>query len=407
MKIYNVKKLIMSILIIIVIMINVGYSAVVSDNDGSAFITKAEYDSLKNSFQSQLDTYNSGIDSKIDNAIASYLAGISVGREGQFDNRYTQWGCGTNFVWGNDVGLRTGQIYGGAYTQMRINDIRSMLASTITYENNYTQTIFIATNADNIVYLKPRLYSLKYYEYDLISYAQNAVKTGNNMSALSRESTTFNSVTRDGSLKSTNTHNFTWPEIMIYDLYVVENISTGSYKSTLSPNRTSIEYYIREDGNETSTITLGESIATKGTFSGTFEVNTNQTLVKTVKPSWQKTIAHNSLIIYEWKELTGYNEYISTGAPTAFVTEDDCKATLTFSTSCAGTIYAYSNVTPLTSFNASDDFAAIVSVSSAVTNEKLEIDKCSKGDYIRTFFIPTTGTGTLNITNIAYKKEDN
>ena len=54
------------------------FAAVVSDNDGSAFITKAEYDSLKNIFQSQLDSYNTGIDNKIDNAISSYLAGIKV-----------------------------------------------------------------------------------------------------------------------------------------------------------------------------------------------------------------------------------------------------------------------------------------------------------------------------------------
>ena len=54
------------------------FAAVVSDNDGSAFITKAEFDSLKNNFQTQLDSYNTSIDSKIDNAIASYLAGISA-----------------------------------------------------------------------------------------------------------------------------------------------------------------------------------------------------------------------------------------------------------------------------------------------------------------------------------------
>ena len=52
------------------------FAAVVSDNDGSAFITKAEFDSLKNNFQSQLDQYNTSIDAKIDAAIASYLAGI-------------------------------------------------------------------------------------------------------------------------------------------------------------------------------------------------------------------------------------------------------------------------------------------------------------------------------------------
>ena len=54
------------------------FAAIVSDNDGSAFITKAEFDSLKNDFQTQIDNYNTSIDSKIDGAIAAYLAGIKV-----------------------------------------------------------------------------------------------------------------------------------------------------------------------------------------------------------------------------------------------------------------------------------------------------------------------------------------
>ncbi len=64
------------------------FAAVVSDNDGSAFITKAEFDSLKNNFQSQLDAYNTAIDNKIDNAIASYISGINLGREELAENVY-------------------------------------------------------------------------------------------------------------------------------------------------------------------------------------------------------------------------------------------------------------------------------------------------------------------------------
>ena len=60
-----------------------------SDNDGSAFITKAEFDSLKNNFQSQLDSYNTGIDSKIDFAIASYLNGLTINKDP--DNIYTRF----------------------------------------------------------------------------------------------------------------------------------------------------------------------------------------------------------------------------------------------------------------------------------------------------------------------------
>ena len=65
-------------LFLVVLMSIESFAAVVSDNDGSAFITKAEFDSLKNNFQAQLDAYNTGIDSKIDSAIASYLAGIKT-----------------------------------------------------------------------------------------------------------------------------------------------------------------------------------------------------------------------------------------------------------------------------------------------------------------------------------------
>ena len=58
----------------------------VSDNDGSAFITKAEFDSLKNDFQSQIDQYNTSIDNKIDSAIASYLSGVKVEKVSELDS---------------------------------------------------------------------------------------------------------------------------------------------------------------------------------------------------------------------------------------------------------------------------------------------------------------------------------
>lgn len=74
-----IKKL-LSLFVVIIMTINAN-AAVVSDNDGSAFITKAEFDSLKNTFQSQIDAYNVSIDNKIDDAISSYLAGITVSLE--------------------------------------------------------------------------------------------------------------------------------------------------------------------------------------------------------------------------------------------------------------------------------------------------------------------------------------
>lgn len=62
------------------------FAAVVSDNTGSAFISKAEFDSLKNRFQSQLNEYNSSIDIKIDQVILSYLTGIKNTKRGTRDS---------------------------------------------------------------------------------------------------------------------------------------------------------------------------------------------------------------------------------------------------------------------------------------------------------------------------------
>ena len=77
----KIIRMLTNIFIVSTILISNVFSAVVSDNDGSAFITKAEYDSLKNNFQSQIDSFNTSIDSKIDTAISSYLAGINISKD--------------------------------------------------------------------------------------------------------------------------------------------------------------------------------------------------------------------------------------------------------------------------------------------------------------------------------------
>ena len=69
------------VIFIILFMSFITIGAAVSDNDGSAFITKAEFDSLKIEFQSQLNQYNVSIDNKIDNAIASYLTSLNISSE--------------------------------------------------------------------------------------------------------------------------------------------------------------------------------------------------------------------------------------------------------------------------------------------------------------------------------------
>ena len=78
---YNHKKnkVCKFIYIVFAIILSINcFAAVVSDNDGSAFVSKAEFEALKKNFSNQIDNYNNSIDERIDGAIAAYLAGIRV-----------------------------------------------------------------------------------------------------------------------------------------------------------------------------------------------------------------------------------------------------------------------------------------------------------------------------------------
>ena len=70
------KKL--ACLFLVVLMSINSFAAVIGDNDGSSFITKVEFENLKEEFNKQIDRYNKSIDGKIDGAIAAYLAGIKI-----------------------------------------------------------------------------------------------------------------------------------------------------------------------------------------------------------------------------------------------------------------------------------------------------------------------------------------
>ena len=68
---------IIAVLLIFCLSIN-NIAAIVSDNDGSSFVTKAEFEGMKKDFAAQIDNYQKSLDTKIDGAIAAYLAGMKV-----------------------------------------------------------------------------------------------------------------------------------------------------------------------------------------------------------------------------------------------------------------------------------------------------------------------------------------
>ena len=72
----------------LVALMNINSYAAVGANDGSAFVTKAEFDALVNTFNEQMDSYADSLVSKVDGAIANYLASLSSFRIVEQDNIY-------------------------------------------------------------------------------------------------------------------------------------------------------------------------------------------------------------------------------------------------------------------------------------------------------------------------------
>ena len=90
------------------------FAAVVGDNDGAAFITKAEFESLKNDFQTQINRYNTSLDNKINGAIAAYLSGVNVAKTTIIAPSVTNYSAMRFYhdfkIWGRKYTLNTSKV---------------------------------------------------------------------------------------------------------------------------------------------------------------------------------------------------------------------------------------------------------------------------------------------------------
>ena len=75
----------------LVALMNINTYATTTANDGSSFVTKAEFDEIVNTFSKKMDEYQSGLNAKIDNAISQYIGGLSAVKVTELENyaKYT------------------------------------------------------------------------------------------------------------------------------------------------------------------------------------------------------------------------------------------------------------------------------------------------------------------------------
>ena len=92
--------------VLIVLMSIESFSAVVSSDDGSAFVTKAQFEDLKSNFEKQIANYNASLDEKIDGAISNYINGRNVVKKTNMKPLVKNY---KDIIWKNDIFVKVWQ----------------------------------------------------------------------------------------------------------------------------------------------------------------------------------------------------------------------------------------------------------------------------------------------------------
>ncbi len=212
---------------------------------------------------------------------------------------------------------------------------------------------------------------------------------------------------RNGKVKSINT-NTSGTEMNQWTVYLVETYEEppSSWTATLSANRTATEYYIQQEGDSTGTPVFVASYDAPKSSPNWSEssgkpLEMNQTILSQWYPSWTKSCAHNQLRIKEWEDVTSKEERVVSGAPVAFIDNDEASAEISFSVNVAGTIYVYASANPITySSLVAGDTVSIQNVTELNTTKTVTLENCPKNSWIRVVYLPSTGVATLNIEKV-------
>ena len=399
----KIVKKITALFLVLLLSID-SFAAIVSDNDGSAFITKAEFDSLKNDFQSQIDQYNQSIDNKIDGAIASYIAGISISEKEELNNTYDRLGCGTIWMWGNNIGTRTEYPYGGCDAFWERYDSLAVAYGTATYiKNDWENILMLGSASIERVELQPYKYQIYLNERDWDHYYQNATTVWGDRSFYNLAG--WENVKRDGTPYYSFSHTVgSYPESHLEwgNINEIYTKCDSTNKSVISVNNLANEYYIDKSGDSNGTIEIITKYTGKGTDTGTMVAGNNQTYIQKWRPSWGKYKKHNELRIKDFEDYTEKEEKIISGAPVAKIDNVFDEVIVTYKASTTGTLYIYNSEDPIKYTDLVDDNMRIQieSVTAANIEKTVTFTGTQKDTWIRMAFLPTSGTASLTISKI-------
>ena len=158
------------------------FASIVSSDDGPAFITKNEFETLKKSFDEQIEIYNNSLDRKIDGAIASYLKGLSIVEYQHCENflEIAEKAWNKNLYWSGATTVESSRITNISRFCVSVIQAYGTLDTVGAYTDGFCDTLdhynngypVLKKNASNeIVYntkYKPLLtYNIAYFRFDV------------------------------------------------------------------------------------------------------------------------------------------------------------------------------------------------------------------------------------------------
>ena len=75
-----IKKIIITLILFFSVILECTFAAVIGDYDGTAFVSKMQFEELKEDFAKQIANYESSLSLKIDGSIANYIQSIKTGK---------------------------------------------------------------------------------------------------------------------------------------------------------------------------------------------------------------------------------------------------------------------------------------------------------------------------------------
>ena len=383
------------------------FAAIVSDEDGPAFVTKSEFESLKSNLERQVERYNTAIDNKIDGAIARYLDGIVYDKNYKLTNMYDKLNCLKTIYWSSnsnfgsnnntityfqqDIYYRNMSKYhfGGRRWNYK-PDANKMVATTWKYDT--TKAAYV----EAMYKITPRLliFNDDVHPYDTTTAAGNATfDVPTQMTLGSKYAYHF-----VRNFNATEQHEFTFTVIDVSTIieqnyvYYAPN-STASEKTYIKYNSQSNLY----SGTATLNFTSGSTIGYSGITKSKADVSSGEVAVRSIYPV---ELNNHSVVIRDkiFKPFYDmYPEFVSTikrGVPICLV-EHEGTLKLRFKPSLAGSWKVYM-------INKGDStFTEIRQKNGTTTSSNKEVnvefDEVFKNEVAYIIYLPTStsSTGTI------------